>query len=100
MGDNSPLLTHTHPRSSSPDRNASEVEMARPEGWLLTLLVVGFILLSARWHRPTPAASRVQPNARPTPRPLKLRAPRTVLLVASPIRASGPHRHLQSHILR
>jgi len=50
--------------------------MARFEGWLLILLVViGFILLRVRWRWPTPAAPRAHPNVKPTPRPLKPRAP-------------------------
>ena len=49
--------------------------MARSKGWLLILLVVGFILLSAKWHRHLPATGRAQPNAKPTPRPLKPRTP-------------------------
>jgi transposase-like protein len=49
--------------------------MARCEGWLFILLVVGFILLSAKGHRPSPTTGRAHPNAKPTPHPLKPRTP-------------------------
>jgi hypothetical protein len=52
--------------------------MAGSECWVLTLLVViGLILLLLRvkWRWPSPAAPRAQPNAKPTPRPLKPRTP-------------------------
>ncbi len=49
--------------------------MAKSEGWLLILLVVSFILLWTKRHRPTPATTRAHLDAKPSPRPLKPRTP-------------------------
>jgi hypothetical protein len=64
--------------------------MARSEAWLLILLVVGFILLSARWHRASPATGRAQLNAKPTPRPLKPRTPDDCRVCRSALRGLLP----------
>ncbi len=62
--------------------------MARPEGWLLILLIVGFILLSAKWHRPSPATIRAQPNAKPTPPTAQTACPRGLSRLSR--RPTGP----------
>ena len=50
--------------------------MVCPDGWVFALLVViVFILMWVKWHRPHPAAPRARPNAQPTPHPLKPRTP-------------------------
>jgi len=48
--------------------------MAESDGWVLTLLVIiGFILLWAKWRRSPSASQQVHPK--PSPRPLKPRTP-------------------------